>query len=404
MPSAGSTSTGKLALLAALYLAQGVPFGFFTQVLPVVMRKEGLSLPAIGLSSMLAVPWAVKFLWAPLVDRYGERTRWIVALQTAAALLAAATAFLDSQSAVPVLIVAVLLANLFAATQDVATDGLAVDVLNERERGLGNGVQVAGYRAGMAVGGGLLVVVFDRAGWSTTFLAMAAILALLVVPALMVREPLRRPPTTTAARVSMASWIDVARRPRMTAWLCAIAAYKMFDAMSEGMVRPFLVDQGVSLTRIGVVVGTVGFTASLVGALCGGFIAGKVSRRASLWTGGGAEALMITAWLLPALGVVTGDAIGAVVVLEHFAGGMSTAAIFTLMMDACDPRTGATDYTLQASVVVVASFVGITASGLIAEHLGYAVQFGVAAAGFALCFFVVAALVARGALPPEVPS
>jgi hypothetical protein len=173
----------KLGLLGALYFTQGLPFGFFTQALPVLLRKEGLSLREIGLTSLLALPWALKFLWAPLIDRYslpvlGRFNSWIVPLQLGSITILCALGLQGTLSHVRFLMAAFLLLNLIAATQDIATDGLAVEMLAERERGLANGLQVAGYRVGMIVGGGALLVLYDRLGSSGTFLAMAALTTL----------------------------------------------------------------------------------------------------------------------------------------------------------------------------------------------------------------------------------
>ena len=387
-----------LAILAALYLSQGLPYGFFTQALPVLMRDAGMSLPAIGFSSLLAAPWALKFLWAPLVDATGRRATWIVSLQTSAAALATLLAFADG--ALWLLMVAVLVANLLAATQDVATDGLAVDVLDERGRGPGNGVQVAAYRGGMVIGGGALLWVFDRHGWSTTFFAMAALLGVLVLPALSLRDAPRARRTARPVGVSRAvAWIDVLRRPRMARWLIVIAAYKAFDGMAEGMVKPFLVDAGWSIAKIGGVVGTIAFGAALFGALLGGFLVGQLGRMRGMAICAVAEALMIVAWCLPTNGLLPVDAAAYVVAIEHLAGGMSTAALFTLMMDACRKETGATDYTVQASVVVVATAIGIAASGLVAEAAGYGANFVVAAIGFGACAVALLTLVRGGGVP-----
>ena len=149
------TST-KLGLLGALYLSQGLPYGFFTQALPALLRTMGLSLPDIGLTSLLALPWALKFLWAPWVDRWqlpglGRRRSWILAIQMLTVLAMLGLGVVRPESQISLLMAAFLLTNLLAATQDIATDGLALDLLAPAERGLANGLQVAGYRAGICL-------------------------------------------------------------------------------------------------------------------------------------------------------------------------------------------------------------------------------------------------------------
>jgi RhtX/FptX family siderophore transporter len=399
----------KLGLLASLYLSQGLPYGFFTQALPVLMRKQGLSLPDIGLANLLALPWALKFLWAPLVDRYGSmafgrRRSWILPLQALSAVTVGGLAFVDPARGLAIMMAALFLTNLLAATQDIATDGLAVALLDERERGLGNGVQVAGYRVGMILGGGLLVIVFDRAGWLSTFASMAAMLAVATIPVALYREP---PPPAAAAsaaasavKISGAAWVDVLRRPRMLPWLALLAIYKFGDAMASTMVRPLLVDRGMSLEDIGALLGVAGFFAGLCGALLGGFAAGRFGRKKALLGCGALQVAGVVAYIAPAAGFGGAPALAFASALEHLTGGMATVSLFTLMMDACREETAATDYTVQASVVVVATGVAAVVSGMSAQALGYTGHFGICAALAALGVGLAAWAFSRGVAPP----
>ena len=177
-----------LALLSSLYAAQGLPFGFFTLALPVLMREAGWSLTAIGLLQLLALPWLLKFLWAPWVDHHGARRTWLLGLQGCSVVAALTLALLDLGSESRGLLLAVLVFNLLAATQDIVTDGLAVRVLAARERGLANAIQVGAYRLGMILGGGGLLWLWARTNGSTVFAVMAGLLALSTWPVWQMRE------------------------------------------------------------------------------------------------------------------------------------------------------------------------------------------------------------------------
>jgi MFS transporter, PAT family, beta-lactamase induction signal transducer AmpG len=373
-------TSAKLGLLATLYLSQGLPFGFFTQALPVLLREQGVGLAAIGLTSMLAAPWALKFLWAPYVDaigseRFGRRRSWIVPLQIGAAALLATIAWLDATShSLSLLLAAILLTNLLAATQDIATDGMAVEMLTPDERGLGNGVQVAGYRLGMIVGGGALLVSFHHFGWTATFTAAALVLLLATLPILLHDEPSRRSPKGSAppSRPSLRAFVA---RPGMHAWLLVLLTYKLGEALATGMLRPFLVDLGLGLDDIGWLLGTAGFTAGLLGALFGGWAIRHVGRRRALLTFGALQVFAVGLYVVPALGRTTLIILYGVCTFEHFASGMATAALFTAMMDRCRTVSAATDYTVQASVVVLATGLASTTSGALAQSLGYTAHF-----------------------------
>ncbi|MFT3921127.1 MAG: MFS transporter [Myxococcales bacterium] len=374
----------KLALLASLYLSQGLPFGFFTQFLPVLLRQEGVSLAWIGPSSLLAAPWGFKFLWAPYVDRhgserFGRRRSWIVPLQAASTMLLLALSLLDEDGGWAWLLVGVFCANLLTATQDIATDALAVELLPEDERGLGNGVQVAGFRVGMIVGGGLMLWVLGEFGRSVTFIAMACLLALCSLPIYFYREAPRAPVPSRAARSPLAELWYRLRHPRLGGWLVVLALYKAGDAFGSAMLRPLLVDRGGTLADIGRQVGVVGALAGLTGALVGGALLRVLPRALAVGSFGALHGLSLLLYGVHGAVGLAPLALYGGLALEHFLGGMATVALFTCMMDRCDPETAGTDYTLQASLSVGAGGVIGMGSGLSAEWLGYPVHFALAA-------------------------
>ncbi len=375
-----ASSPGKLGLLGALYLSQGLPFGFFTQALPVLLRKRGYSLGEIGLTSLLALPWAFKFVWAPLVDRFGSptfgrRKSWIVPIQLLSAAVLAWLAIAANGSGLRLLLGATFLTNLLAATQDIATDGLAVDMLDHRERGFGNGLQVGGYRVGMIIGGGVLLILFERSGASAAFAWMAALVVLSTVPVLLMHEAALtqpRPAGTTRPRDEALHFL---RRPGNGRLLLVIVTYKFGDAFAVGMLRPFLADRGLTLAEIGALLGTVGFVAGLAGALVGGASLTWLRRRTALLGFGALQALTVAGYAYLAHGPAGRPLLYLLCAAEHFAGGLATVALFTSMMDWSLPGTSATDYTVQASAVVIATGVASAASGFSAQHFGYFAHF-----------------------------
>ena len=397
-------TTRKLGLLATLYFSQGLPFGFFVQALPVLLRKQGVSLAAIGSTSLLSLPWMLKFLWAPSVDRHGSarfgaRRVWILPLQAASVLLMLALSFVDPGHELMLVYAGVLCANLFAATQDIATDALAIDLLSERERGFGNGVQVAGYRVGMIVGGGLLLVVFEQLGFRGSFWVMAGLLLLASVPVWFYREPARTAPALPPSALGLGAVWKALASPTVRSFLPVLLTYKSADAFGTAMLRPYLVDRGMTLGSIGWLLGTVGFAAGLTGALAGGTLAARFPRRTLLALFAVVHAAGLGLYALLASGAGGSTLLTAAIVLEHFAGGMATAALFTVMMDHTTPETAATDYTVQACLVLLAGGLFGLPSGWVAEFLGYAGHFALAG-----LFGLGAALVALVVLPRGRPG
>ena len=175
-------------LLSSLYISQGLPSGFFAHALPTLLREHGVSLTLIGLAKLLALPWFFKFLWAPMVDRIGagkhsHYRRWILLMQSAGLLALAMLSLLRPENwfsaNLPWFLLAALLINTCLATQDIATDALAVKILPVQQRGLGNSIQVAGYKLGMLAGGNGLLILMASIGLQDGFRWLAAGLLLL---------------------------------------------------------------------------------------------------------------------------------------------------------------------------------------------------------------------------------
>ena len=366
----------KVSLLTALYFAQGLPFGFFTQTLPVLLRDAGLSLKAISALSLLAVPWALKFLWAPFVDHRGTRRAWLLPLQLAGVVGALVLAGIDLEKGLAIVLVAAFAFNLVAACQDIATDGLAVRILEPQERGLGNAIQVGAYRLGMIFGGGLLLWVFAKTGWNVMFLCMAALLAVTVLPVLALQEPPREPSLVRiTGRELLAGWITRLATPGFAFFALLVCCYKFGDTMVATLIGPFMRDHGLSKETIAVLKGAIGSVTSLLGAALGGWFAFTIGRRAALLTCGLLQTASLVFYVVAALNGGGTGLIWAGNIAEHLFGGMATVAVFTLMMDASDPQHASTDYTLLASAIVITAALANFVAAAVADAAGYGATF-----------------------------
>ena len=241
----------RLTVIAGLYVSQAIPLGFLIVALPAILRSEGLGLELTGLIGALALPWLVKFLWAPLVDRFGSSRRghyrsWIIPLQSLTVLMVIAVSQLDLKHGMVWLVAAGAVFMLSSATQDIATDGLTVHVIRKEDRGRANGIQVGGYYFGQILGGGLVLILFDRFGWTAALLTMAALLALPLIPVLRFREPAhgvgRKP-----ERVDFGALKRFVTRPGAGIWILILLLYRAGETMALTMFNPMLVDGGLSL-------------------------------------------------------------------------------------------------------------------------------------------------------------
>jgi MFS transporter, PAT family, beta-lactamase induction signal transducer AmpG len=399
--------TARIAILSVFYLVQGLPFGFQATALPVYLATSGVSLTMIGFVGALAAPWLLKPLWAPIVDRYqsarfGRRRGWIIPLQAALASTCLAAAFVPPEQ-LGVLLTLIALTNLFAATMDIAVDGLAIDLLAVEELGWGNIAQVVGFKIGMLIGGGILVWASQWIGWHGLFLAIAGLIGAALLITLAWREPARPsapsdadPPVHTSFRALFHTLGKAITHPGGVALLIVVVSYKTGESVADAMFEPFLIRHAEwKPAEVGLVIGTWGMGASLAGSFLGGWLASRVGVYRALVTCAVARTASIAAvvWL----GTLAPDAIGVpqVVIakgLEEIAGGGLTTAMFAFMMARVDRRIGATHYTLLAGVEMFGKTPGSLLSGVLADAVGFAGTFAVGL-GLSVLFLPLLALV-----------
>jgi PAT family beta-lactamase induction signal transducer AmpG len=389
--------TRTLAVLSALYFTQGLPFGFQALALPVYLRESGVALATIGFLSALSLPWMIKPVWGPLVDRYGTRRRWIVPLQAGLALTCAAAALAPptSRPGMTALLGLVFLMNVFASTQDVAVDGLAVDLLRPEDLGVGNTAQVVGYKVGMLTGGGVLVGLSPDLGWRGLFLVMAGLVTLALLVTLTVREAPRRPAERESFRDIYRTLATALWRRETAVLVVFLATYKLGESMNDTMWKPFLVDAGLGARFIGWVNGTLGMAASIAGSVAGGWLATVMPLERALWIPATARLGPLGAQAVVAAVAAGKTAVAAVVVAEHFCGGALTTVVFATMMARTDKRVGATHFTALAAVEVFGKFPGAWISGPVAQAFGYPAVFALGTALSAAFLLVLARLTAR---------
>lgn len=377
----------KLGLLSLLYFAQGLPFGFQSKGLKLLLAEDrSISMTAVSLLGLLSLPWSIKPIWAPLVDRFGSerfgrRKSWIVPLMAALSLSFVVAGFLPYPGFLVPLLGVVLVMNLFASMQDVPVDGLAVDLLSAEELGAGNAAQVSAYKIGMAVGGSIFIgLLLPRLGWTVGFAALAAVAALATISMALVTEPRRTPveggASLTFREIARRAWQLIARPGGV--WLVLfVATYKLGESLSDSVFEPFLQRQlGLSKEAVAgfALVGQVG---SLVGSMTGGLVAARLSLLRAVGVTSAIRAVSLVAmWALaagllpPSNGVIT-----AVTGLEHFFAGLVTTCMFAFMMSQVDKAVGATHFTLLAAIEVIGKSPSGLVSGALVDSLGWAPVF-----------------------------
>ncbi|MFG1867305.1 MFS transporter [Micromonospora arborensis] len=368
---------GRLGTLTALYVTQYLGVGFITVGLTAILRDGGTSLDTLALLQIVGLIWPIKFLWAPILDRYGSRHRghyrsWLLVLQSA--LVLALLALLPFSSPADALgpIVAICAAYVFfSATQDIAVDAVAVRMLADSARGTGNGIQVAASYLGNLLGGGACVLIYDQFGWAPAIGLLAAMTAVGLLVVWRFREP---PRTDRVARVGTAyrALLSVFGQPGCRWWTFGVVPLVYVGAgMAYALVTPALVDAGWSLGRIGVVTGVVTSAPAIVAGLVAGLGIGRLGRSGVLVVGG--VALTVSTLLL--LPLMNGRApLGATVAALccfMVAYTIANVVLYTVNMDYSRPDTGGTDFTVLSSFGLVCSFVAASIGLAAADGVGY---------------------------------
>lgn len=439
-----------MAVLLTLYFAQGLPAGFITQALPAILREYQVSLEMIGLSGMLLIPWALKFLWAPVVDKYfiakwGRSRSWILPLQLLSALIVAIVGLinpnqLSSPETLWTIYSLLFLLSLIGATHDVAADGLAtrsltrllhnassLPAVKNPYQGMGNAAQVVGYRMGLILGGGVLLLVLGQWSWRYSFFAMAVLIVLNTIPIWLYPEnkaiPIDQASTnqsstqskedsteqknkTESAKLSWSTATSYIKdqygyfwsNPQMRAWLAVLLTFKIVDGVSSGMVKPMMIDMGIATGDIGLWASVLGSVASLGGAGLAAWLLKRMAHHNALVAFNVFQVATTALYIVVAIGLEYPDWFGfapqhsvpfwwayAANAVEHLAAAMALVAMLTMIMHYARRDKAGSDFTTQVCLLTVFSGGAHLISGFIANEVGYSGHFILSVALGCLC-------------------
>ena len=391
--------------VGGLYVGQSVIGGMTFMALPSVLREKGLSLDHIGLTYLAVLPWVIKFLWAPAIERYRSpaegysRSRSIVLVGGLLAALGLAAAGLAGLGNLVVLIGIFVLVAFAAATVDIACDGHAVEALAERHHGWGNAAQVGGAYLGAAIGSGLFLVLVERFGWRPAALVMAALLLVLALPFLM------SPPAVSAGSPTRTpSLMQALARREMRRGLLLAAVFVTAQKWGVSMLGPFLVDAGLDLTSLGVINGLGGLAVGFASALAGGALVRLWGARVVMVLALGLQALALAGLAVAALrGLPQPVLVACALASSSGIMALGFVALYARFMALADVRQAGVDFTLLQCMDALVSMAGGVGAGWIAQHWGFGTCFALAAGLAVIAGPVVAVLSRQDGAPRPAP-
>lgn len=348
----------RAAALTLLGFGSGLPLALTGATLQAWLTRAGLDMKSVGLFGIVGLPYALKFAWAPLLDRFappllGRRRGWLLVTQAASALAIAAMGVRGPATPISVLAGLAVLTSFLSASQDIVADAYRSDVLPAEERGSGAAVFTTGYRVGMiASGGGALLLAGEGVPWPWVYAIAAATMAVGVAGTLLAPEPERAPaPPATLAVAIVDPLRELLLRRGAVVTLLFVLLFKLPDEIARQCVTPFLQRTGYSDADIGGVQGVLGVVATIAGALAGGGVVARLGLIRSLWAFGVAHAASNFGYFLLAGCGVSLPAMTAAVLAENFCIGLATAGFLAFLMSRCDPRYSAFQFALLTSVM-----------------------------------------------------
>ncbi len=374
----------KMAALLLLGFASGLPLFLTSRTLQAWMKDSQVDLGVIGWFSLIGLPYTLKFLWAPFLDRFvppflGRRRGWLLVTQVGLLLAISTMSLQDPKQALQLLAMNALMIAFLSATQDIASDAYRTDVLKPVELGIGASTWVLGYRVAILVSGSLALILADSLSWQLVYLLIAGLMAIGIVATLWAPEPSDRvsPPQTLQDAIYLPFKEFFGRLGIQPAVLILlfVLLYKLGDALVGNMAVPFLLDVGYSKTEIGAIQGTFGFLATTIGVVGGGILLTRIGINRALWVFGGLQALSnlgyfsltllpkATQWLLIAI------------TLENFCAGLVTAAFVAYLMSQCNHAFTATQYALLSSLMASSNIILAAPAGDLAKETGWTVFF-----------------------------
>ena len=387
----------KMLAILVLGAASGFPNQITESALQAWLKDSGASNTTIGVMSYVALPYLLKFLWAPLVDRYplpwlGRRRGWILAMQVALAATIALFALQDPRLTLEPVAICALAIVMFSATQDIAIDAWRADVSLPSERGLAAAATNFGYRMAAWLAFAVALIVADYLSWRLGFLILAVVMLAFGIATARAPEPQRaRAPHSLRESVLM-PLRELLGTPSAAALIAVVLLFKVGDAFANKLFTPFMMEVGFSKTEIALIVKALFTASTLVGSVLGGVLMVRLGLLRSMLIFGVLQALTNLLYCALALAGKSYPIMVVAVVLEHIAGAMGGIALVALIMALCDARYSAFQYALLSALALVPRYSLGGPAGWIADHEGwyayYVVSFLLALPGLATVWFM----------------
>jgi PAT family beta-lactamase induction signal transducer AmpG len=385
--------------LVGLGYSSGFPFLLKFSTLSFWLLDEGVDIKAVAIFASTGIPYSLKFLWAPFLDRvpipllsriFGLRRSWIIALQLGLMAAIIGVAYTDPRDDLWLTAFAVMVLATVSASQDVVIDAYRVELLEEDEQGAGAAAAVVGYRLGMLVAGaGALYIAAASGSWGMTYLLMAPCLLVGIATTLLMPEPVLNRAVTSATGLAkiardavdavVGPFKDMTSRDGWFLFLLFIMLYSLADRLASTMTNPFLWSIGFEKIEIANIAKTYGLAATLIGTALGGALVRSAGIVKALWVGG---FIMMASNLMFCVQALAGHdtwVLIATIGIEKISGGVGSTAAVAYLSALCNKRYTATQYALLSAMAGMLGTALSTTTGWLVEKVGWVEFFALTA-------------------------
>lgn len=398
MKSENNKNQRLLGTFFSLYIAQAVPMSFFSTALQVLMREQAFSLTTISLLQLIKVPWILKFLWSPLIDRkcmtVKDYKRWIISSEVVYAALILGAGLLNLQTNIQLIIILVFLSLVASATQDIATDALAILSTRKEQKSFVNGMQSMGSFGGSLLGSGILLIVMHHYGWNVVTQCLSVFVLLALIP-LLTNKKMRLAQEKEPSR--KAKWNDFIWFFGRKEVYPQIGFLLLYYASVMGLLsvtRPYMVDLGYDMKEIGVLNGIVGISAAMLVSYPASMLIRRWGTEKAKIAFAACILLATIYFAFMSMGVPSKTELVVGIVFLWICYGMGTVVVYTSSMYIVRKGAEGTDFTIQIVITHTSGLLMAIGSGKIADLAGYSGLFcmeaGIAAISllYVIYFFI----------------
>jgi PAT family beta-lactamase induction signal transducer AmpG len=371
-----SFTSWRLASVTLLSFPSGMPLGLVITSVPFWMQQEGINIKTIGWLQLAGLPYSFKFVWSPLMDRYAPRNArrrgWIAVFQVALALVCAAFAVEAGGPRIAMVALLTFGLSFASASQDIAIDAYAVEVLEPDERGAAVGARASVYRAAMYLAGATLITVSAHVGWRASFVAISVLFLATLALTFLSPEPAApaRPPVSLRSAV-WEPFVGFFRHSNALQIAAFLFFYKLADNLAQALIRPFLGQMGFSPDDIGLGTAVVGVFATLAGTFIGGVVTTGMGLGRALWLFGFIQIIANAGYALLAQVGLNRPLMYAAMGVEAAASGMGAGAMGVLLLAITQKRFSATQFALFSSIFALGRTLSGPPAGVLADALGW---------------------------------